>query len=108
MSMSQPPSDSIPAVQTRTGWASLRDLSGYQWFVLIVCCLAWDMDCMDQELFNLARRPAMVELVPTVSADDRRVADHARKMTEQRAEEGKGAPTTEEVTASLHNADIGK
>ena len=60
--MNQPP--------LRTGWASLRDLNGYQWFVFIVCCLAWDMDCMDQQLFNLARRPAMMDLVPVVKADD--------------------------------------
>jgi MFS family permease len=107
MSMSQPPSDSLPSVQTRSGWASLRDLNGYQWFVLIVCCLAWDMDCMDQQLFALARRPAMMELVPKVSADDPRVAEHTTKMTEQRAKDGKGAPQPEEVVASLHNADVG-
>lgn len=38
-------------------------LTGYQWFVFIVCCLAWDMDCMDQQLFVVGRRPAMQELV---------------------------------------------
>src|SRR5438093_780394 len=64
MAMSQPPSDALPAVATRAGWASLKDLTGYQWFVFIVCCLAWDMDCLDQQLFNLARRPAMQDLVP--------------------------------------------
>ena len=47
-----------------------RMLNGYQWFVFIVWCLAWDMDCMDQQLFNLARRPAMVDLVPKVKPDD--------------------------------------
>jgi MFS family permease len=41
----------------------MRRLSPYQWFVFIVCCLAWDMDCMDQQLFVLARRPAMTDLV---------------------------------------------
>ena len=46
----------------RTGWASLKDLNGYQWFVFIVCCLAWDLDCLDQQLFVLARVPAVSAL----------------------------------------------
>jgi MFS family permease len=104
--MSQP-ADPLPPLTPRTGWASLKDLTGYQWFVFIVCCLAWDMDCMDQQLFNLARRPAMMELVPKVSPDDPRVVGHTQKMSEQRAKDGKGAPTIEEVVASLHNADVG-
>jgi MFS family permease len=92
---------------TRTGWAGLRDLTGYQWFVFLVCCLAWDMDCLDQQLFNLARRPAMQELVPKVTKDDPRFAEHTRKLTDQRAKEGKETPTDEQVVASLQNADVG-
>ena len=38
-------------------------LSRYQWFVLIVAALGWLLDCMDQQLFNLARIPAMRELL---------------------------------------------
>ena len=64
----------------RTGWASLRDLNGYQWFVFIVCCLAWDMDCMDQQLFVLARRPAMESLVPAVTKDDPRFEQQKKDM----------------------------
>ena len=48
--------------------AVLRQLTSYQWFVFIVACLAWDLDCMDQQLFNVARRPAMLDLVPQGSA----------------------------------------
>lgn len=47
---------------TRTGWASLLDLSRYQWFVFSVAAIAWMADCMDQQLFNLARQTAAVEL----------------------------------------------
>lgn len=47
----------------RTGWASLKDLTRYQWFVFVVCCLAWDLDCMDQQLFVLARDPALAALM---------------------------------------------
>ncbi len=39
-----------------------RGLSGYQWFVLIVCWLGWLFDTMDQQFFVLARNPAMESL----------------------------------------------
>lgn len=38
-------------------------LNGYQWFVLIVAAMGWLLDCMDQQLFNLARAPAIRELL---------------------------------------------
>lgn len=44
-----------------TAWWRL--LNRYQWFVLIVASLGWLLDCMDQQLFNLARVPAMRELL---------------------------------------------
>src|SRR5207244_2192999 len=78
-----------------------------QWFVFIVCCLAWDMDCMDQQLFNLARRPAMNDLVPAVSQDDPRVPDHTRKLAGQSATEQKAPPSEQQVLDSLRNSDIG-
>lgn len=40
-----------------------RELNGYQWFVLIVAALGWLLDCFDQQLFVLARQPAMRELL---------------------------------------------
>lgn len=40
-----------------------KDLNNYHWFVLIVAALGWLFDTMDQQLFNLARRPAMQELL---------------------------------------------
>ena len=47
-----------------------RLLNRYHWFVLIVCALGWLLDCMDQQLFNLARRPAMQALVPANNVDE--------------------------------------
>jgi MFS family permease len=44
-----------------------RELNRYHWFVLIVASLGWLFDTMDQQLFNIARRPAMRALV---AADD--------------------------------------
>ncbi len=38
-------------------------LNRYHWFVFIVAALGWVFDCLDQQLFNLARVPAMRELL---------------------------------------------
>ena len=65
----------------KTGWGSLKQLNRYQWFVFIVACLAWDLDCMDQQLFNVARNPAMSDLVPQVQPDDPRLPDLAPRLT---------------------------
>ena len=42
-------------------------LSRYHWFVLVVAALGWLFDTMDQQLFVLARQPAIADLldVPT-------------------------------------------
>jgi MFS family permease len=40
-----------------------RELTRYHWFVLFVCALGWLFDTMDQQLFTIARRPAMFKLL---------------------------------------------
>jgi hypothetical protein len=40
-----------------------RELSRYHWFVLAVACLGWMFDTMAQQLFNLARKPALRDLL---------------------------------------------
>ena len=90
----------------RTGWASFRDLTGYQWFVLIVCCLAWDMDCLDQQLFVLARRPAMSELVEKVTIEDHRFESFKAAMKDKADQQGRPAPTDSQALLALQNADI--
>ena len=40
-----------------------KELNRYHWFVLIVAALGWLFDTMDQQLFTLARAPAMAELL---------------------------------------------
>jgi MFS family permease len=92
----------------RTGWASLKDLNGYQWFVFIVCCLAWDMDCLDQQLFVLARRPAMTELVGKVKDDDSRLPALLDKLKVEAAKSSKPEPTIGQAQLALQNADIGE
>jgi MFS family permease len=49
-----------------------RELNRYHWFVLIVAALGWLFDCLDQQLFILARQPAMKELLATT---DKSVVD---------------------------------
>ncbi len=36
-----------------------KELNRYHWFVFIVCSLGWLFDTMDQQLFTIARNPAM-------------------------------------------------
>jgi MFS family permease len=40
-----------------------KELNRYHWFVLVVAALGWLFDCLDQQLFNLARVPAMRDLL---------------------------------------------
>lgn len=40
-----------------------KELSNYHWFVLIVAALGWLFDCLDQQLFILARPAAMRDLL---------------------------------------------
>src|SRR5215469_16533930 len=51
----------LPAVASDKPW--WRQLTRYHWFVLLVAALGWLFDTMDQQLFNIARRPAMRALV---------------------------------------------
>jgi MFS family permease len=52
-----------------------RQLNRYHWFVLSVAALGWIFDCLDQQLFILARQPAMQELVQGSSTPAREVVD---------------------------------
>ena len=45
----------------RRSWC--YELSRYQWFVLAVCTLGWVFDTMGQQLFNVARKPAVASLL---------------------------------------------
>ncbi|MDA1276743.1 MAG: MFS transporter [Verrucomicrobia bacterium] len=59
--------------QVSTSFVWWRELSRYHWFVLIVAALGWLLDCMDQQLFNMARVPAMRQLLD--STDIREVTE---------------------------------
>src|SRR5205823_7848333 len=70
-----PPGASLSAALSPSGdvpWWKLLDR--YHWFVFFVAALGWLFDCLDQQLFILARKPAMVALLHT-SPDDTRVEE---------------------------------
>lgn len=56
--MSNPSSE--PSKSANGWWGQLAP---YQRLVFIVATLAWMFDCLDQQLFNLARNPAMAALL---------------------------------------------
>ncbi len=63
---------STPPLDDKRSW--YKGLTGYQWFVFAVASMAWLFDTMDQQLFNLARKPAVAELlVGTVEDQNLRV-----------------------------------
>jgi MFS family permease len=66
---------------TRTGWATLRDLNSYQWFVFCVAAIAWMADCMDQQIFNLARVMSLTDLLGGAAADPMEVTKWAGRST---------------------------
>jgi MFS family permease len=68
--------DSSTKPPTQAGGADpwYRELDRYQWLVFIVASLGWLFDTMDQQLFNLARRPAIVDLMKVLPGDPAGVA----------------------------------
>src|SRR5437879_13279203 len=61
-----------------------RLLNRYHWFVLAVAALGWLFDTMDQQLFNIARRPAMQKLLepaPGVSPNSETVTAYSGYAT---------------------------
>ena len=46
-----------------------RELTRYQWFVFLVASLGWLFDTMDQQLFTMARKPAVTRLLDVAPGD---------------------------------------
>src|SRR2546430_10942691 len=57
------PTDVPPAQPPLADGRWWGELNSYHWFVLIVAALGWLFDTMDQQLFVLARTPALKALV---------------------------------------------
>lgn len=56
-----------PLENTGKPWYS--EMNRYHWFVLTVAALGWLFDCLDQQLFILARPAAMKSLLATAELD---------------------------------------
>lgn len=53
--------NAAPAAVRSSSW--LKEVSRYQWLVLLVAWLGWVFDSMDGTLYSMVQRPAMTELV---------------------------------------------
>jgi MFS family permease len=47
-----------------------REMNRYHWFVFTVAALGWLLDCFDQQIFLMARQPAMTDLVFNLTTRD--------------------------------------
>lgn len=64
----------MPTLVGQPWW---RELTRYHWFVFVVAALGWLFDCLDQQLFVLARPAAMKELLPPLE-DPREFAEQVK------------------------------
>src|SRR5258707_5441108 len=74
----EPTSSTVTFVDKGQPWWS--GLTRYHYFVFIVAALGWLADCMDQNLFTLAREDAIADLLH-VSATDPSVTKYATWAT---------------------------
>jgi MFS family permease len=75
------PAQSAAASASSAGGPRYKELNRYHWFVLIVASLGWLFDTMDQQLFNLARRPAIQELLGSGANSAPQIAEYAGYST---------------------------
>jgi MFS family permease len=100
------PSDSpVPPDRDRGPW--YRGLTSYQWFVFAVASLAWLFDTMDQQLFNLARNPAITQLVRG-SPLDRALKERTEADLKREDFQGTAAEYGKEVETRHAKAMAGK
>ncbi|MGE0759304.1 MAG: MFS transporter [Pirellulaceae bacterium] len=62
-----PASNPTPEDSSGKPYRWYKELSRYHWFVLIVAALGWLFDCLDQQLFILARPAAMKDLLSHIT-----------------------------------------
>jgi MFS family permease len=72
------PAATLPPPDGQPWW---RELTRYHWFVFAVACLGWLFDTMDQQLFNLARSPAIMSLLGDAKPGDARIAAYGSIAT---------------------------
>ncbi len=71
----------LAANGSQVKYAWYKELSRYHWFVLVVASLGWLFDTMAQQLFNLARKPALTALMHAGPSDAAAVSEQAGYAT---------------------------
>jgi MFS family permease len=74
------PPNPTPGTAVPANYKWYRELTRYHWFVLAVSSLGWMFDTMAQQLFNLARKPAIRDLLGG-NASDAIVSEQAAYAT---------------------------
>src|SRR3954467_385376 len=71
-SMMTTPSSKVPSAveQIPEDLPWWRLLNRYHWFVFAMASLAWLFDCLDQQIFIIARNPALSSLRPWGTSSD--------------------------------------
>ncbi len=87
------------------GWATLKLLSRYQWFVFLVAVSAWMLDCMDQQFFTLSRMKAMTDLVARPGAGDSRINEVAQKKFDT-PKDPTNTDDLKAILAKIHAEDV--
>src|SRR5258705_3286431 len=64
MPQNRPAREAPPAASIQPAGPWWKDLNRYHWFVFSMASLAWLFDCLDQQLFIIARNPAISALLP--------------------------------------------
>jgi MFS family permease len=85
---------SNPPSLSATSGPWYRELTGYHWFVLIVAALGWMFDCLDQNLFTLARPAAMKELLKDEYGDEAIGAEKQRLVAAGKFADAEAAEDT--------------
>src|SRR5258706_8201736 len=70
MSHALPADPAVSSIETDENRPWWRLLNRYHWFVFLMASAAWLFDCLDQQLFILARNPAIASLLPKGTAPD--------------------------------------
>ncbi len=64
------PAPAAPPADVAAAQPWYRQLNGYHWLVLTVATMAWAFDCLNQQIFNLTRKPAMDALTDAPAKAD--------------------------------------
>src|SRR5881394_417722 len=70
MPQHRPESEAPPAVSIQPAGPWWKGLNRYHIFVFAMASLAWLFDCLDQQLFIIARNPAISSLLPKGTGSD--------------------------------------